>query len=71
MVVKGEVGVLILWKSISCGWPTFSQYIQFKVGVGSTVKFWQDVWCGDTLLKMCFLELFTINRNKETYVLIL
>lgn len=71
MVVKGEVGVLILWKSISCGWPTFFQCIQFNVGVGSTVKFWQDVGCGNTLLKMCFLELFTINRNKEAYVLIL
>lgn len=37
-----------LWKSISQGWPSFSRHIQYDIGDGSRVKFWQDCWCGDT-----------------------
>ena len=61
-----------LW-SECCGSPLavtglLSRHIQFEVWVRSTVKFWQDIWCGDTPLRMCYPELFTISRNKEAYV---
>ena len=51
-----------------CGWPSFTCHIQFEVGMGSTIRFWQDIWCGDTLLKLCYLELCARSHNKEAYV---
>lgn len=57
-----------LWKTIRGGWPTFSHYILFEIGNGSSVKLWHDIWWGDSPLSLCFLELFRINSNKETYV---
>ena len=57
-----------LWKSISSGWTTFSRYVLFDIGDGSRVKFWHGVWCGDSFLKLSFLELFNISRDKEAYV---
>ena len=52
MELRREIGALILfqalygvslWKTISSGWSTFSCYIQFHIGDGTTVKFWHDV----------------------------
>ena len=40
--VPDSYGV-ILWKTISSDWPTFSRYIQFQIGDGTRVKFWHDV----------------------------
>ena len=57
-----------LWKTISSGWPIFSHYIQFQIGDGTRVKFWQDIWCGDNPLSTCFLDLFRISNDKEAYV---
>ena len=32
------------------------------------VRFWQDIWCGDTLLILSYPELFVVSRSKETCV---
>uniref|UniRef100_A0A7N2R7U6 CHHC U11-48K-type domain-containing protein n=1 Tax=Quercus lobata TaxID=97700 RepID=A0A7N2R7U6_QUELO len=56
-----------LWKNISRGWP-FSRYILYDIGDGSGVKFWQDCWCGETPLAVCFPELFRFCRDKEASV---
>lgn len=47
--VPGPYGVS-LWKTIRQGWPMFLHYIQYEVGDGLRVKFWQDVWCGESSL---------------------
>ena len=57
-----------LWKSISRGWPYFVRHIQFEVGAGFTVRFWQDIWCGDTSLCMLYPRLFSLSWNKEAYM---
>ena len=36
--------------------------------MGSTIRFWQDVWCGDTPLRLCYSELCARSHNKEAYV---
>ena len=64
-MVSGPYGVN-LWKYISKGWETFSQFLEFKVG-GSRIRFWSDVWCGAMPLKVSFPE-YRITRDKEAYV---
>ena len=65
--VIGPHGVS-LWKSISRGWPSFVRHIQFKVGAGFIVRFWQDIWCGDTSLCVPYPRFFSLSRNKEAYM---
>ncbi len=66
-LVGGPYGVS-LWKYIRKGWETFSQFLEFKVGDGSRIHSWSDVWCGLVPLKASFPELFRITRDKEAYV---
>jgi hypothetical protein len=42
--------------------------VQFDVGDGSKVLFWQVVWCGESALKILFLALFNIACAKEAWV---
>lgn len=65
--ITGPNGVS-LWKSISRDWPSLSHHIQFEIGVGPTVKFWQDVWHRDTPLRSFYPKLFTISQSKEVNV---
>ena len=38
------------------------------MGDGSRVKFWDDVWCRDRLLKEEFPDLYNISRTREASV---
>ena len=40
----------------------------FKVGNGAHLKYWQHQWCGETLLKTRFLELYRLVSNPEASV---
>ena len=42
--------------------------MQFKVGDGSRVLFWHDVWCGEQPLKDHFPDLFRMARFKDATV---
>ena len=66
-IIIGPYGVS-LRKSISRGWPSFVRHIQFEVGAGFTVRFWQDIRCGDSSLCMLYPRLFSLSRNKEAYM---
>jgi hypothetical protein len=57
-----------LWKYISKGWDQFYKFLEFKVGDGSWIPFWSDVWCGGSPLKELFPELYRITRDKEALV---
>ena len=50
------------------GWADFSKNTHFAVGVGSRVKFWQDVWCGDQPLQLAFLRLYGIATYREASI---
>ena len=65
--VAGPYGVS-LWKFIRWEWLTFSLYLQFDVGDSSRLKFWHDMWCGDSPLKVVFPKLFNICLNMESSV---
>ena len=57
-----------LWKFIRRGWDSFFPLLSFKVGDGSRVCFWQDVWCGVSSLKEAFPVLFFISENRDSFV---
>ena len=52
-----------LWKGILSGWDDYFQHVQFAVGQGNRVCFWEDKWCGDLALKDRFPLLFTCSSN--------
>ena len=58
--VSGVYGVS-LQKFITSNWLNFSRLLQYDVGDGTRVKFWEDVWCGDCTLKEVFLEFYCIS----------
>ena len=45
-----------------------SSHILYEVGDGTRLKFWQDQWCGESSLAVCYPELFRICRNREASV---
>jgi len=64
---RGPSGVS-LWRNIRKGWGSFSNFLSCKVGDGSHISFWHDVWCEIEPLKHSFPDLYAIARNKEAYV---
>ena len=65
--VSGPHGVS-LWKTIRNEWGNFVKYVNFEVGDGTKIKFWQDIWCGSCSLKDGYPDLFRIARDKEALV---
>jgi hypothetical protein len=45
-----------------------SNFLSYKVGNGSRICFWQDVWCGEMALKLSFPKLYSIARDKDALV---
>jgi hypothetical protein len=62
------VYVVGLWKNIRRGWKKFGSHIRFEVRDGSKVRFWHDLWCGNTALKEAFPVLFGIAYIKDAFV---
>ena len=57
-----------LWKGIMLGLVEFRRWVRFKVGDGSRVRFWTDIWCGDQSLESRFPRLFGLAGNKDALV---
>ena len=57
-----------LWRSISFGWSDFAQYIEFEVGIGDHIHFWDDIWCGNCPLKDVFPDLCLISSNRKANI---
>uniref|UniRef100_A0A2N9H4G3 Reverse transcriptase domain-containing protein n=1 Tax=Fagus sylvatica TaxID=28930 RepID=A0A2N9H4G3_FAGSY len=53
-----------LWKGILSGWDDYFQHVQFVVGRGNRVRFWEDKWCWDLALKDRFPILFTCSSSR-------
>lgn len=46
---------LSIWKFIKMGWEGFHQHTSFKVGDGSSIRFWLESWCDGPPLQDRFL----------------
>ncbi|GMQ01565.1 hypothetical protein CsSME_00048157 [Camellia sinensis var. sinensis] len=57
-----------LWKGIWLGWVEFWKWIRFKVGEGSRVRFWKDLWCGELVLATRFPLIFNIALDQDALV---
>jgi hypothetical protein len=57
-----------LWKFIHSASNKFSRLLQFEVGDGTRIRFWDDMWCNDGPLKSAYLELYHIARAKDAFV---
>lgn len=57
-----------LWRNIRNDWGCFSNLVSYRVGDGSHLHFWQDVWCGEATLEFLFPEIYSITQDKEALV---
>ena len=57
------------WKAISSLYTEFHQLVLFKVGNGSRVRFWEDVWVGENSLEAMFPSLFRLSSLKSQPIL--
>jgi hypothetical protein len=56
---RGPYGMSLL-RNIGNGWGSFSNLLSYKVGNGSLISFWHDVWCGIEPIKHSFPQLYSI-----------
>jgi hypothetical protein len=52
-----------LWKFISRDWHRFSSHFRLSPADGSRISFWEEVWCGNSPLKVEFSGLYNIASN--------
>lgn len=46
----------------------FERFISFKVGLGEDIRFWEDCWCSDCILKEDFLNIFSFAIDAQSRV---
>jgi hypothetical protein len=56
------------WKGLMRVKDDFFSKGRFVTGDGSTVRFWEDVWLGDTPLSQQYSSLYNIVQNKNVMV---
>lgn len=44
-----------LWKFIRMWWDSFSCFVVFELGDGSSISFWDDIWCGESHAWACLV----------------
>ncbi len=50
------------------GWEDFLKQIEFSVGRGDRIRFWNDKWCGVMPLKDLFPLLFVCSTNQDASI---
>ncbi|XP_047324763.1 probable cyclic nucleotide-gated ion channel 5 [Impatiens glandulifera] len=57
-----------IWSGISVIWKTFREQCRFSVGDGSSISFWEDVWCSAKSLYSLFPTLASIAICRDATV---
>ena len=57
-----------VWKDIMLGWNEYFQHIEFVVGLGNRIRFWQNMWCGDWALMDRFPTLYACSSHREVTI---
>ncbi|XP_062085609.1 uncharacterized protein LOC133791706 [Humulus lupulus] len=53
------------WKDISSLYEEYRSLVYFKVGRGDRIRFWEDVWIGDSSFKLKYPDLFRVSEAKN------
>ncbi|XP_062109433.1 uncharacterized protein LOC133820653 [Humulus lupulus] len=53
------------WKEISALYEEYRSLVYFKVGRGDRIRFWEDVWIGDSSFKQKYPNLFRVSEAKN------
>lgn len=56
------------WKGLMRTKINFFQRVKFIVGDGTSTRFWEDTWLGDTPLALQYPMLYNITQRKQDYV---
>jgi hypothetical protein len=56
------------WKSLKRVKDEFFHRGSIKIGDGTSVRFWKDIWFGDTPLALQYSSLFNIVQQKNVLV---
>ena len=51
------------WKFVSSLYGEFHSLVAFKVGNGTKLRFWEDVWRGDVAFQIRFPSLYRLSIN--------
>jgi hypothetical protein len=57
-----------LWKNIRKGWRLFFSHVKFDLGDGANIRFWDDVWCGGSSLKVAFSGIYNLASVKDASI---
>uniref|UniRef100_A0A453KGF6 Reverse transcriptase zinc-binding domain-containing protein n=1 Tax=Aegilops tauschii subsp. strangulata TaxID=200361 RepID=A0A453KGF6_AEGTS len=56
------------WKGLMKTKVTFFHHVKFLIGNGTSTRFWEDTWLGETPLALQYPSLYNIVQRKEDYV---
>ncbi|POO03864.1 hypothetical protein TorRG33x02_001680 [Trema orientale] len=56
------------WKTISSLYGEFFQHVRFKVGSGSRIRFWEDIWVEGDTLAVVFPSSYRLPSFKGRYI---
>lgn len=56
------------WKFVSQGLNRFSMNMSWKVGDGSSIWFWKDIWCGVRTFEQSFPRIFNLSSCPNAFV---
>ena len=66
--VEYSLGDSHFWSGLVHVKPEFLRWGKFKLGSGSLIRFWEDTWLGNELLKKQYPVLYNIVRKKSPLV---
>lgn len=60
--------IISLWKGIMSMFKNMLVNMHWEVGRGDSIKFWQDIWCGDRSLINRLPRIFAIAQNRNLLI---
>lgn len=58
-----------MWEyDIYIAWDSISRILVFELGDGAFIRFWDDVWYGESPMKFVYLELYQLVRSTIAFV---